>query len=462
MKQDIVFIFFLSLIITLFIFVPNTTFIPDVWYHMLAAKQVLENGFFQLWDLYGFQPIGRPVLYPPLWSALLAIGGALFGLDNVLHFGGVFLFVVFLTVLYVFSSHYWSKTIALVIAFAGTLSIPSTLSLLSLMPAAVVVALAPLLYLSFLENKTKTGVALLAFMLYIHLVFGWLVMLGMVYFTYRHHRDKAQQMWRMFGISILLYSPWLLWLIFNLGAFNLEMFWGSNPMPGWKAFSVLSHYALNLVYFPLALIGIWLTRKWNDEGLKIIRAILIGLLPVVLLYGGRYTWHIMPFMYIFPIVWLAKRTVFKKLRFSFEETPIIIALCSFLIIPLPMFAFASFTNIKEYVTYDWTALDLPFMSLQGFSATEEFKEIVYLAQLTPTNTILVANSPDIGSALAYYTGRGTDYGLFWESSNNTTIKTLIERRETARPMMFVYDNEDIPYTVDKLLTIGQYQVGWRL
>lgn len=461
MKYHILFGGFIVLLLGLYIFIPNSSFIPDIWFHLLRAQQFLNEGL-QLWDTQTFQPYGRPILYPPLWSIFLAGIAGIFGWYFTIYILGPVLLIFFLFTLYIFGMKYFSLPMALIIALSGTLSVSGTLSYLSLMPAAIVVILGMWLFMAFDRSNIIVSIILLTMMFYIHLVFPWLFVLALGWYVFRNNPGKKQLFAKVVIGSIVFYVPWLVWMGIHIDAFNVEMMWNNNPMPGWKSFSILSHYSINLVYFPLSILGLYLLRNENHKGLAIARAILIGMLPIIPLYGGRYTWHIMPFFYLFPIYYLATKTALKKMKLSWTQAPVVLGLCAILIIPMIEFSFASFKDKNVLFSYSWTAINIPLLNSEGLIVSQDFKDALNAVSLTPEHALISGNNPHIASVFCFFSEKKCDYGLFWENSDNDTIREILHNRESHSPMIFVYENEEIPYNVHYTETFGTLTVGYRL
>lgn len=468
MKYKILFIFVLVTLLILYIWHPNTLYITDIWFHLLLAKQSATQQLIPMWDTFAFQPIGRIQLYPPLLHILLGIIANVFSWQFVTHYLGILVYLVFLIVFFLFCTHFWGEHKALIMSLAATLSLTTTLTFLSFMPAAVAMIIILSVFLLFVKERYLYAGILLGITFYVHPVFPYLAVLGLFYYVRRYHQELTCRFKKTAQLAFLVASPWILWTITHIASFNLYRFWFDNPLEGYFGFSFLTHYDLNVVYIPLAFWGIYRLRHYNDVGLDLVRALLYGFLPVFIFYGGRYTWHLMPFLSIFPIIAITQLRWFKKLYALLLSFPIFYryAYTSIfglivLLLPMPLFSYPPSYNLNTVMSLDWSAFALPTIQADGFSAHADFKDVVEIIKNSPKNTIIHSNHPDIGSALTFFTDRGSDYGLFWENTTTDLLDSLEAKRETERPMIFVYQQEEIPYETDTVYTIGNFTIGER-
>lgn len=190
----------------------NPPLLVDDFYHLSVARQIFTFGFVPTWDFWEFFPLGRPHLYPPLLHVLMALllrisGGDLFFTARI---------VKTLTYpLLLFS--FWLSTRRLAnekTAFYSTVVLASTSPLLFLavmiMPATLVLALTPLLVLSFIERRTLTSIALLSAMMWLHVSMPLTVVLPLFAFSLMRRAGYARFFAKVVSVSTLTYLPWLL------------------------------------------------------------------------------------------------------------------------------------------------------------------------------------------------------------------------------------------------------------
>jgi len=468
MKYRIIFISSITIIALLYIWHPNSLFITDIWFHLLLAKQSATQSLIPIFDTYTFQPIGRVQIYPPLLHVFTGLLSHVVSWNIIVHYLGLIFYLLFLTVLYVFSAHFWKEKMALIITLLATLSLTNTLTFFSLMPSSVCMILLLLTYLNFYKKRYLISGFLLTVAFYLHPVFPFLGALGLFYYSKRYSTGQISAVKKVISGALLIALPWFVWVLSHWTAFNFERFWLDNPLEGFSGFSFISHIDINIIYLPLALWGMYSTRKINDNGLNLVRSLMYGFLPVLFFYGGRYTWHFMPLFNIFTVYAISKLSITKKINKLPPNFPNIfkliyvsLLLILILLLPTPLFNYPPSYNPNGYFSFDWSVFALPIISNPGFSETKDFKNVVDIVNDTSTDTIIVANKPDVGNAISFYSDRKSDYGSYWENTSNEMLETIKKYRETERPRIFIYKNEEIPYPVDNVYNIGEYTIGER-
>jgi len=474
MKQKILFgsllIILLAVLLILYILHPNTLFIVDTWFHLLLAKQTTIYEIIPLWDHYTFQPFGRTQIYPPLLHIFLGLQHNFLSWEIIMNYTGILYFLAFLVALYCYSSTLWSENIALPIAFAGTLSLITTLTFLSLMPSAIAMIFVILLYLAFFKQHYITASIFIVILLYLHPTIPFLALLGLLYYVLKHKKEQRKDLLKIFITSMICYLPWIIWQLMNISNYNFHRFFYENPLMGYSVISFLSHHEINLIYVPITLWGIYYTRKINNPGLNLTRSLLIGFLPMLIFYGGRYTWHLLPIMYIFPLYAVSTTKIWKNLTGRFKTIPkyisypqLVLIVSIFLLIPMPMYT-SSNTHREQNKTIvqDFTAIGLPIMLADGYFLEDDFQEVLTKINSSPKKTLISANHPDLASALSFFSDHKADYGQYWENSSEDLVEKILKNRETYRPMIFIYKQENIPYPTDNVYTVGKYTIGERL
>ncbi|MEM4674939.1 MAG: hypothetical protein QXM12_01480 [Nitrososphaerota archaeon] len=190
----------------------NPPLLVDDFYHLSVARQIFVFSFVPTWDFWEFFPLGRPHLYPPLLHALMALllrisGGDVFFTARILK-----------TLTYpLLLSSFWFSTRRLAdekSAFYSTLVLASASPLLPLavmiMPATLVLALTPLLILSFMERRALTSVVLFSVMLWLHISMPLTAALSLFTFSLMRGAGYARFFAKVVSVSALTYLPWIL------------------------------------------------------------------------------------------------------------------------------------------------------------------------------------------------------------------------------------------------------------
>lgn len=265
----------------------------DPAYHMAVARQILELGHVPRWDRWEYAPFGRPHLYPPLLHHLIAFFA---GSPDDVVFGFNTLQILLLP-LALFSAWYFTRWLfGPALGFAAVIFASMegafVLSQGMVLPAAIVTALLPMILMAFLTRRTTALVVLLTISFYTHLGMPFLVMLGLLVLAVKY-REYFPEFRKAAAFSGFFYVPWL----FRLLRYHSWLGTSSGMMgPAKNVVEVvlrglLQLQMLNLV---LLLLALWAWRRDKDERLGVVKGVLIGFLPMLFSYGGRYFMHTWP------------------------------------------------------------------------------------------------------------------------------------------------------------------------
>ena len=268
----------------------------DPVYHMAVAKQILDHhGKLPEWDRWEYAPFGRPHLYHPAIHYLIAFfswktGDVLYGFNTV---------QMLLYPLALISGWYFARWmfgavggfLALVFLSMDTAFLMSQVMVL---PAALVTALVPLILLFFLTRRTIPTVILLTIALYTHGPVGVpeFVVLGLFVFSVRH-REYFPFFRKVMAFAGLLLVPWLGFRTLSYGAWFGT---SSGAMGAKNAAEIvkLGVVQLQIISPILLFLALRTWRRDKDARLGAVKSLLIGFLPMLLVYGGRYFMHTAP------------------------------------------------------------------------------------------------------------------------------------------------------------------------
>jgi len=248
----------------------------DDWYHLAVAKVILEKGYIPTWAFWEFAPSGRPHLYPPLISIIIA-GLTLLLNGNLILAGKVVKIVTYplLQGLFWFSTREFggSKT-----AFTSLLCFVTASSLLNMsimiMPATWVLALTPPLFLCYVKKKSISSVVLLSLSLWLHLALPWLVISALLLFSLAKQKEGFLLFFiKVFTVSCLIFSQWLLHVLNNMDWLNLA--------------STTLGLSIPLLVWLLAIPSLITSIKKQDETL-IFACFATALLVMLPYYGQRF------------------------------------------------------------------------------------------------------------------------------------------------------------------------------
>jgi hypothetical protein len=443
-KLDLLALLFL-LFIFLSFFVNADKFAPfgdDCWYHLAAARKFIELDTIPLWDTWEFQwnpdiipwetglP-GRPHLYPPLLHILITIFSQ--DADHVIE--GAKVLQIFLYPAALFTSWYFIRIlfpskVAFVALIILSMDLTFLLIFIGVMPSSLVNLFFPLLLLSFLSKRFWTSVLLMVLCLYSHLSFPFLVLICLLVISY-----KYRTYWSFYKkfviVSLLFYMPW------GLRVFIFQDFLRSfgtlvgNPILG-LLIGMLSLQIFNPIFLWFGIKGL---RQSSGINRDLVKYVLIGFLPALLFYGGRYWFHTAPFWAVFIALFLEKRITTKR-GIAF--------LLLFALIPMPLIAFGLPGGGPPFLP-SVTALDgaiglhfLPPAYNENDMALKAFIE-----EYTSPNQIIHVDEASLADRIVVLTGRPVDNGMWFEVGREGAQEAIAYARLHERPAIFVYLNKDL-------------------
>jgi hypothetical protein len=447
----------LSLLLILFIFlsflINANKFAPlgdDCWYHLAVSRKIIELGKIPLWDTWEFQPVGRPHLYPPLLHLLIAFFSK--DADSVIEGAKVLqicLYPAALLTSWYFARLLFSSKIAFISLVILSMDATFLLIFIGIMPSSLVNLLFPLLLISFLSKRLKTSIFLMVLCLYSHLSFPFLVLICLFVLSYKY-RTYFSFYKKFVIISLILYLPWAIRvLIFRdfLRSFGTIL---GNPLIG-VLIGMLSLQIFNPIFLACGIKGLRNTSGINRD---LVKYTLIGFLPALIFYGGRYWFHTAPFWAIFIALFLKDRITSRK-RIA------LLIFCAF--VPMPLIAFGVPGNAGPPLLPSITALDgavgLHFLPVQ-YNA-EDMALKAFIEQNTLPDQIIHVDKASLADRIVVLTGHPVDNGMWFEVGSTGAEKTIQSMRLYERPALFVYlDKNMLPPDVS-ITQIGKYWIGIR-
>jgi hypothetical protein len=186
----------------------------DITYHSLVAENFIRAGGVTTWDFWESLPEGRPQNYPPIFHLLL-VPFFYFGAETQVI---QLVFPLFCFLIILLSWLGLRKIFTDQVAFFGLiLSLADTQYLVfqtTIVPASIVLALSPL-SISFIKERRWLAIsAVLAIMFYTHMIMPWIIVSAIIIWL-AADRDRLKKFIWSLILAILLYSPWLIHLIYN-------------------------------------------------------------------------------------------------------------------------------------------------------------------------------------------------------------------------------------------------------
>jgi hypothetical protein len=250
----------------------------DIPYHMAVTKGFQEAGGVTTWDYWDYAPVGRPHIYPPLlhviMSLMLDVG---LPMEETATFICLAMFPLILLSLWWAMRRLFSPRAAFyALALAGVCYVFFWQTGVTV-AASLVLALTPLVFLSLEEDHKVAAAVLLAMCLYSHLVLGHLVALALLIYML-HRRAAWKKILTTLVLAYLLYLPWGINVLANLGSFN-----ASEPGMG-------GGFSLHVLLWALAVAGLVICylhgRRYN--GYYLLPAYLFSMVPIVFFYSNRF------------------------------------------------------------------------------------------------------------------------------------------------------------------------------
>ncbi|MEX2706393.1 MAG: hypothetical protein Q6352_014245 [Candidatus Freyrarchaeum guaymaensis] len=262
---------------TVGLFVVGPPLIIDDFYHMGVAQQIYRLGFVPTWDFWEYAPVGRPNLYPPLLHVAMALlmkvsGGDVFFAARVVKVATYPILVL----CFWYSARGFTGRKA---AFYSTMALASASPLLlvsyMIMPASLVLALTCLLFLTFTRKMLLPSIALMAVMLWLHISMPLLTIVALLAFSLVRRREGYLVFFlKVFGFSVLLYSPWLVHVAAHMSWLS------SAQMPG--------GIFIPLIVWALGLPALVLSFRCYRADYFVYTLYTFSLIPVFFGYGMRF------------------------------------------------------------------------------------------------------------------------------------------------------------------------------
>jgi len=419
----------------------------DTPYHLLMGKMFADYDSVVLWDHYEYAPLGRPQLYPPFLHVMIWWVHDLTGIDywNIGKLFSLVQYPVALLCLWYFVRTLFGSKVAL-----ASLAVLASNRMFwwwegSLAPTALDLAIFPLFLLFFYKKKFWLSVALLTIFLYSHL--------GIPY------------IFKVLGLSLILFSPWLIHLFLNR-----EWIFASNV----SKFFFLSLLNFNPLTIAFLFVGFYLLiKRFSDAKYALVLASFLGFLPIMYMYGMRYTMHS-------PIIncvvfGIGITYAFSKIGKKYAN----ILFVSFLILIIVLSPTLSFMpkrspqqNPKGAPQEQRMFFQSPFLAMVAgmggerpkgiwqMNPDETQKMIEWIMENTSEDEILHVKGGSLACYITLMTGRVTDSGMYHEVRSEEMYEAIAEERKSG---IFIFDvgffKRKIPENLNILARFGTFIVA---
>ncbi len=441
----------------------------DTWYHVGVAKQFMAEGGIVGWDWWNYAPTGRPHLYPPLLHLILAF---LAGLTGSAIIASQLCAVTFMPLGLLTTWCAARRILGAAPALVAVLLVMTDMMHFIIMEAHIagclINILLPVLLVAFLARRVWWSILLLTLMFYSHLGFPLCVALGLLVFGARY-RGYLRPALKVVGISALFFTPWLSHVLAHLDWLPVLR---QGGMPGTFLTKLLSLQGFNLLVLTAGFWGLAVAPRRQPE--RMLPAyMLIGFLPILLSYGGRYTMHTMPLWAILGASVLGgmlrpaapARRIAGIMLLTLLPWPTLSFMGGFR--PLPLTA----SHLLLLITARGTPLFGEGDKSEAYRPDCEALA-AWLQEHTRPDEIIYTNTVWIADMISLLTNRATDFGAWWECSKEMERIEGRALRDWLPTATFVYvkpeaDTGSLLWQtprmpgVDQVLEIGRFQIGLR-
>ena len=408
---------------------------PDSYYHLMVAQHVYDTHSVPIWNSWEWQPLGRPHLYPPLYHILLAFAAVPFHGDLMAAFQNLqpaMLPFAHFTTWYLARWLFGSRRALLALLIVGMDPVLVTSSALG-MPGVLVTSWISLLVVFFLSGRWVLASAMLALAFYTHLGIPALALAGLAIFSLLQRRYLLR-FCAMTAIAVALAAPWLL---------RIYVFrdWFSHPLDQ-GLYGEIEPWKLPFVKFAwLQMVNVFLILpvlfalpriRWRETRNQVLLCLLLGCLPMLFSYGGRYYIHTVHLWAIFAAL---PFTGFlgEPLRWRRVVAVALLALCpapSLIgqgtpfasgVYPMPSAWLVSPVVAAGGLRYFDGGGRLGFVSLDDCRVvSDEIK-----ARTEPDQIVSLTWDRDLGVAIGFLSGHPIDTGAWEETMPNELSRDLI-------------------------------------
>ena len=442
----------------------------DTWYHLGVAHRLVADGQIPGWDWWNYAPLGRPHLYPPLLHLIIAFLAKVTG--SVITAGelcaALFLPVGLLTTWYCAR-----RLLSPAAAFLAILILLTDLFHFVVMEAYIAACLInillPLLVVTFLARRAWWSILLLTLMYYSHLGFPHCVAAGLLLFGYKY-RTYWRLALKVVGISFLFWVPFLTHVLGNLDWLPVLKQVG---MPGGMFEKMLSLQIINIVLLGLGIWGMMVApRKSAARMLPVY--MLIGFLPILFTYGGRFAMHTMP-------MWaLLGASVIQGLLPQHARTRRVIGVVLLTLVPIPGISVAKdkinwmpITGSHMFLITAFSGDSLLTKGDKNEAYRQDCDDLAkWLRESTRPDEIIHVNTVMLADMISLLSDRPTDFGAWWECSNESAKlygkalrdwdpgATFVCVKPENDPGSVLWETQAMP-GVDHRYAIGRFDIGIR-
>lgn len=469
--------FSLSILLGLFLLVwigRNSIFPvpPDSYYHLMVARKIYQSHSVPLWNSWEWAPLGRPHLYPPLYHVLLAVCALPFHGDLLAAFRNLqpaMLPFAHLTTWYLARWLFDSRRAFIALLIVGMDPVLVTSSALG-MPGVLVTSWVSLLVVFFLARRWVLACAMLTLAFYTHLGIPALTLVGLGLFCLVRRQYLAPYL-AMTLPALALASPWLI---------RVYVFrdWFTHPLDAglygiidpWRLPFLKLTWLQMIDLFIVLLVVLAAPRiRWRETRNLVLICLLLGFLPMLFSYGGRFyihtvhVWAIfaaLPFMGFLgaPVRW---RRVAAVCLFALSPAPSLIGTGT----PYPpgVYPVPSAWMVGPFVAGGGLRLLNGGAGL-GFASLDDCRTVAEAIrkETEPDQIVYLTWDRDLGVAIGYLSDHPIDTGAWEETMPDEPSRNLIRwyAFKDPTPCYVSRVGYGIPHQIEER-QIGSMYVGFK-
>ncbi|MFC1672131.1 hypothetical protein ACFL01_03240, partial [Planctomycetota bacterium] len=335
----------------------------------------------------------------------------------------------------------------------------------AVLPSAFVTALMPLILMCFLAKRRRLTILLLAVSFYTHLGVPYMIVFGLFLFSARH-RGYYDFFKHVLTWSLILFAPWFLWHLPEFGWLGTPStaFYehGGRNLASLIGGIVTGFLSLQFINPIFLVIGLARLRRFAHPAASFLKHILVGFLPMLISYGGRFWMHSSPIWAVFIascfIRWLPEGASRKRIA--------ALALCTLIPLPAILMGQPKGKAFGISPSIGGAAFTLAYILSPAEKDTDFEKLAAYVTQHTsPLEIVHVDPEKNyLGDRIVTATGRRVDVGGWAAEVRSGAMRKTVEGyRAVDTDCLFVYERRDVPETLncDRVETIGRFNIGMR-
>ncbi len=247
----------------------------DIYYHTACMTGFKDACGVVLHDFWEYAPLGRPQLYPPLFSIIL-LALVKLGLNTlfVIRLVSVAIFPFLLgSIAWVITKLYDDKR-AFFTVLAASLPYTFFINAIAAIPSSIVLIILIFLFYAVETKKTICAILLLGMSFYVHGGLPWLIILTLLIYAALRRENFKFILTVILG-GIILGIPWIVHM-----AANRSYFLAVNS-------HINRYFEANLFLYIAAILGAGFAVKEKGRNLFFL-AMLFGMLPMIKDYTFRF------------------------------------------------------------------------------------------------------------------------------------------------------------------------------